>query len=33
MPARMASLGADPWTDMGAVKQSLTAPMKRKVGL
>jgi bifunctional non-homologous end joining protein LigD len=33
MPARMASLGADPWNDMGAVKQSLTAPMKRKVGL
>jgi bifunctional non-homologous end joining protein LigD len=33
MPARMASLGADPWNDMGAVRQSLTAPMKRKVGL
>jgi bifunctional non-homologous end joining protein LigD len=33
MPARMAGLGADPWKEMGAVKQSLTAPMKRKVGL
>jgi bifunctional non-homologous end joining protein LigD len=33
MPARMASMKADPWNDMGAVKQSLTAPMKRKVGL
>jgi bifunctional non-homologous end joining protein LigD len=33
MPARMAGLGADPWNGMGAVKQSLTAPLKRRVGL
>jgi bifunctional non-homologous end joining protein LigD len=33
MPARLATLGADPWKEYGAVKQSLTAPMKRKLGL
>jgi bifunctional non-homologous end joining protein LigD len=33
MPSRMATLKADPWKDMGAVRQSLTAPMKRQVGL
>lgn len=33
MPSRMAELGEDPWNGIGAVKQSLTAPMKRRLGL
>jgi bifunctional non-homologous end joining protein LigD len=33
MPERMAELGADPWQDIGTVRQSLTAPMKRRIGL
>jgi bifunctional non-homologous end joining protein LigD len=33
MPARMRDLGEDPWKEMGAVRQSLTAPMKRRLGL
>jgi bifunctional non-homologous end joining protein LigD len=30
---RLATLKEDPWKDYGAVRQSLTAPMKRKLGL
>jgi bifunctional non-homologous end joining protein LigD len=33
MPARMRELGDDPWKEIGAVKQSLTAPMRRRLGL
>jgi bifunctional non-homologous end joining protein LigD len=33
MPARLRELGADPWKEIGAVKQSLTAPMRRQLGL
>ncbi|HEX6133027.1 MAG TPA: DNA ligase D [Longimicrobiales bacterium] len=33
MPERMKRLKRDPWKDIGAVKQSLTAPMKRSLGL
>jgi bifunctional non-homologous end joining protein LigD len=33
MPARLRDLGDDPWKQFGAVKQSLTAPMKRMLGL
>lgn len=33
MADRLASLDEDPWKDFGAVKQSLTAPMRRKLGL
>ena len=32
LPDRLRSLAQDPWLDMGAVRQSLTAPMKRSVG-
>ena len=30
---RLAKLKQDPWKDIGAVKQSLTAPMKKRLGL
>jgi bifunctional non-homologous end joining protein LigD len=33
MAARMLALREDPWKEMGAVRQSLTAPMKRQLGL
>lgn len=33
MPERLETLGEDPWKEFGAVKQSITAPMKRRVGL
>jgi bifunctional non-homologous end joining protein LigD len=33
MGPRMRELGEDPWKDFGAVKQSLTAPMMRRLGL
>jgi bifunctional non-homologous end joining protein LigD len=33
MADRKKELGDDPWKDFGAVKQSLTAPMKRKLGI
>jgi bifunctional non-homologous end joining protein LigD len=33
MVARLRELGEDPWKEFGAVKQSLTAPMKRSLGL
>jgi bifunctional non-homologous end joining protein LigD len=33
LPDRLRSLAHDPWMDMGALRQSLTAPMKRSVGL
>lgn len=33
LPGRLASLRADPWREIGTVRQSLTVPMKRKVGL
>jgi bifunctional non-homologous end joining protein LigD len=33
MAARMAVLREDPWKEMGAMRQSLTAPMKRQLGL
>jgi bifunctional non-homologous end joining protein LigD len=33
LPVRLARLKRDPWNDFGAVRQSLTAPMKRKLGL
>jgi bifunctional non-homologous end joining protein LigD len=33
MADRKKELGEDPWKDFGAVKQSLTAPMKRKLGI
>jgi bifunctional non-homologous end joining protein LigD len=33
MVERMESLRDDPWKGIGAVKQSLTAPMKRRLGL
>jgi bifunctional non-homologous end joining protein LigD len=32
LPERLRA-GADPWKDFGAVKQSLTAPMRKKLGL
>ncbi|CAN5845756.1 hypothetical protein BH23GEM9_BH23GEM9_04290 [soil metagenome] len=32
MAERMAALGEDPWKGIGAVKQSITASMKRKLG-
>jgi len=33
MPERMRALKNDPWKEFSAVKQSLTAPMKKKLGL
>ena len=33
MPDRVRALKADPWKEFGAVKQSLTAPMKSRLGL
>jgi bifunctional non-homologous end joining protein LigD len=33
MAARMRELGADPWLDIGAVRQSITAEMRRRVGV
>jgi bifunctional non-homologous end joining protein LigD len=33
LPERLGSLKEDPWKRMGAVRQSLTAPMKRRLGL
>jgi bifunctional non-homologous end joining protein LigD len=33
MAARMRELGEDPWRDIGAVRQSITAEMRRRVGL
>ena len=33
LPERLRTLREDPWKEMGAVKQSLTAPMKRRLGL
>jgi bifunctional non-homologous end joining protein LigD len=33
MADRMRELGEDPWKDFGAVKQSLTAPIMRRIGL
>ncbi|HUF49721.1 MAG TPA: non-homologous end-joining DNA ligase [Longimicrobiales bacterium] len=33
LPDRLAALRADPWREIGTVRQSLTVPMKRKVGL
>jgi bifunctional non-homologous end joining protein LigD len=33
MAERMQKLGEDPWKEIGAVKQSLTAPLKRRLGL
>jgi bifunctional non-homologous end joining protein LigD len=33
MADRKKELGEDPWRDFGAVRQSLTAPMKRKLGI
>jgi bifunctional non-homologous end joining protein LigD len=33
MPDRKQELGEDPWKEFGAVKQSLTAPMKRQLGM
>jgi bifunctional non-homologous end joining protein LigD len=33
LPERLASLGADPWREMAAVKQSITAAMKRRWGV
>lgn len=33
MPARLKRLKQDPWQDIGAVKQSITVPMRRSVGL
>ncbi|HEX6693513.1 MAG TPA: DNA ligase D [Longimicrobiales bacterium] len=32
LPSRLRD-GADPWKDFGAVKQSLTAPMRKKLGM
>jgi bifunctional non-homologous end joining protein LigD len=33
MPDRVAELGADPWNEMAAVKQSITAAMQKRLGL
>jgi bifunctional non-homologous end joining protein LigD len=33
LPKRLGTLSEDPWEEMGAVRQSLTAPMKRRLGL
>jgi bifunctional non-homologous end joining protein LigD len=33
LPERLASLAADPWREMSAVKQSITAAMKRRWGV
>jgi bifunctional non-homologous end joining protein LigD len=33
MPDRLRTLRRDPWKEMGASRQSLTAPMKRRLGL
>jgi bifunctional non-homologous end joining protein LigD len=33
LPGRLASLDADPWAEMDDVRQSITAKMKKKVGL
>jgi bifunctional non-homologous end joining protein LigD len=33
LPARLASLERDPWAELGATKQSLTAAMKRRMGI
>jgi len=33
LPARLQRLKQNPWKDFGAVKQSLTAPMKRRLGV
>jgi bifunctional non-homologous end joining protein LigD len=32
LPERLANLAADPWREMGAVKQSITAAIKRRLG-
>jgi bifunctional non-homologous end joining protein LigD len=32
VPARLAA-GIDPWRDYGAVRQSLTAPLKKRLGM
>jgi hypothetical protein len=33
MAARMADLGEDPWQEIGGVRQSITAKMRRQLGL
>jgi bifunctional non-homologous end joining protein LigD len=33
LPQRLTDLETDPWEELGAVRQSITAPMRRKVGL
>jgi bifunctional non-homologous end joining protein LigD len=33
LPGRLASLVADPWAEIGEVRQSITAKMKKKVGI
>ena len=33
LPERLESLAADPWREMSAVKQSITAAMKRRWGV
>jgi bifunctional non-homologous end joining protein LigD len=33
LPKRLASQKKDPWKDFGAARQSLTAPMRKRLGL
>ena len=33
VPERLAGLGSDPWADIGKVRQSLSAPLRRRVGI
>lgn len=33
IPHRLASRSSDPWQEIGTIRQALTAPMRRKVGL
>jgi hypothetical protein len=33
MPARMAHLGADPWSELLSTRQAITRDMRRRLGL
>jgi DNA primase len=33
VPERLARLGSDPWTDIAKVRQSLSATVRRRVGI
>jgi DNA primase len=33
VPNRLAALGADPWAEMGKFRQSITAAVRRQIGI